>query len=108
LRAGYGAAKWGLRGLTRSVALEAGPFNITVNSVSPGAVIGERFRRTIADTAAARGVAPDAVMAERTAETALGRFPEASDVAEAVLFLVSDAARNITGQDLAVDAGTLA
>jgi NAD(P)-dependent dehydrogenase (short-subunit alcohol dehydrogenase family) len=108
LRSAYSASKWGLRGLTRSAALEAGPHGITVNSISPGPVMGERFRRTIAETAAARGVAPDVVLAERAAETALRRFAEPVDVAEAVLFLASDAARNITGQDLAVDAGALA
>jgi 3-oxoacyl-[acyl-carrier protein] reductase len=108
LRSAYSASKWGLRGFTRSLALEAGPFNITVNSVSPGPIMGERLRRTLAETAAARGISPDAVLAERTAETALRRFAEAADVAEAVAFLVSDAARNITGQDLAVDAGALA
>jgi len=108
LRSVYSASKWGLRGLTRSLAREAGPFNITVNSVSPGPIMGERLKRTIAESAAARGISPEAVLAERTAETALRRFAEDSDVAEAVLFLVSDAARNITGQDLAVDAGALA
>jgi NAD(P)-dependent dehydrogenase (short-subunit alcohol dehydrogenase family) len=108
LRAAYSASKWGLRGLTRSLALEAGPHNITANSISPGPIMGERFARTVAESAAARGIAPEAVMAERTAETALRRLVEAEDVAEAVLFLASDAARNITGQDLAVDAGALA
>jgi NAD(P)-dependent dehydrogenase (short-subunit alcohol dehydrogenase family) len=108
LRAAYSASKWGLRGLTRSVALEAGPHNITVNSISPGPIMGERFARTVAESSAARGIAPDAVLAERTAETALRRLVEPEDVAEAVLFFASDAARNITGQDLAVDAGALA
>jgi NAD(P)-dependent dehydrogenase (short-subunit alcohol dehydrogenase family) len=108
LRAGYGASKWGLRGLTRSVALEAGPFNVTVNSVSPGPIMGERFAQTLEESAAARGVPPDVVLAERTGETALRRLAEADDVAEAVLFFASDGARNVTGQDLAVDAGALA
>jgi NAD(P)-dependent dehydrogenase (short-subunit alcohol dehydrogenase family) len=108
LRAGYSASKWGLRGLTRSVALEAGPFNVTVNSVSPGPIMGERFAQTLEEGAAARGVSPDVVLAERTSETALRRLAEPQDVAEAVLFFASDAARNITGQDLAVDAGALA
>jgi NAD(P)-dependent dehydrogenase (short-subunit alcohol dehydrogenase family) len=108
LRSVYSASKWGLRGLTRSIAIEAGPFNITANSISPGPIMGERFRRTVAETAATRGVSEDAVLADRVAETALRRFAEPSDIAEAVLFLASDAARNITGQDLAVDAGALA
>jgi NAD(P)-dependent dehydrogenase (short-subunit alcohol dehydrogenase family) len=108
LRSGYSASKWGLRGLTRSVALEAGPHNITVNSISPGPIVGERFARTVAETAAVRGIAPEAVLTERSAETALRRLVEPEDVAEAVLFFASDAARNITGQDLAVDAGALA
>ena len=70
--------------------------------------MGERFARTVAESAAARGIAPEAVLAERTAETALRRLVDPEDVAEAVLFFASDAARNITGQDLAVDAGALA
>jgi NAD(P)-dependent dehydrogenase (short-subunit alcohol dehydrogenase family) len=108
LRSAYSASKWGLRGLTRSVALEAGPYNITVNSISPGPILGERLTKSVAESAAARGIAPAAVLAERTAETALRRLVEPEDVAEAVLFFSSDAARNITGQDLAVDAGALA
>jgi 3-oxoacyl-[acyl-carrier protein] reductase len=108
LRSVYSASKWGLRGLTRSVAREAGPFNITANTISPGPIMGERFKRTIAETAALQGVSEDIVMAERAAEMALRRFAEPSDIAEAVVFLASDAARNITGQDLAVDAGALA
>jgi NAD(P)-dependent dehydrogenase (short-subunit alcohol dehydrogenase family) len=108
LRSAYSASKWGLRGITRSAALEAGPHNVTVNCISPGPVMGERFRQTIAETAATRGVAPDVVLAERASEMALRRFAEPSDIAEAVLFFASDAARNITGQDLAVDAGELA
>jgi 3-oxoacyl-[acyl-carrier protein] reductase len=70
--------------------------------------MGERFKRTVAETAALQGVSEDIVMAERAAEMALRRFAEPSDIAEAVVFLASDAARNITGQDLAVDAGALA
>jgi NAD(P)-dependent dehydrogenase (short-subunit alcohol dehydrogenase family) len=104
-RAAYSTSKWALRGLTKSAALEAGPFNVNVNCVCPGMVEGERFDRVRADMGERLRISPDDARERMAAEYALRRVSAAEDVANTVLFLVSDRSRQITGQDLAVDGG---
>ncbi len=104
-RSGYSASKWAVRGLTRTLALELGPYDITVNDVCPNVTNGARMDRIVAEKARKLGKDPTAVYADFAAQTALGRFVDEIDVAEAVRFLVSPAARNITGHDIPVDAG---
>jgi NAD(P)-dependent dehydrogenase (short-subunit alcohol dehydrogenase family) len=104
-RSGYSASKWAVRGLTRTLALELGPYGITVNDVCPNVTHGERMDRIVATKAARSGRTPDEVYREFAEQTALGRFIDAEDVACAIDFLVSDHARNITGHDIPVDAG---
>lgn len=103
----YGATKWALRGITKSAALEAGPAGVRVNMVNPGGVDGPRLTRQLGETAKREGRTYDDVYDSFRAASALGRMSTADDVAGAVLFLLSDAARNITGQDLLVDGGTI-
>ena len=103
----YGATKWTLRGLTKSAALEAGGAGVRVNMVSPGGVEGPRLTRQLGEEAALEGISYEDRVARFAATTALGRMSTADDIAGAVLFLLSDAARNITGQDLLVDGGTI-
>jgi 3-oxoacyl-[acyl-carrier protein] reductase len=104
-RAAYSASKWALRGLTKSAALEAGPHGITVNCVCPGMVEGERFDRVRTDMAARLRITPDQARDKMAEEYALRRISTDEDVAGAVMFLLSDHARQITGQDIAVDGG---
>ena len=66
---------------------------------------GARMDRIVAEKARLVGKTPDEVYADFAAQTALGRFVDESDVADAVRFLVSPSARNITGHDVPVDAG---
>ena len=105
-RMAYSASKWGLRGITKSFALEAGPHNINVNCVAPGMVDGPRFRdKVCADMARRLGITA-AEAAERLAgEYALKRISTDADIAHACLFLASDVSRQITGVDLPVDGG---
>jgi NAD(P)-dependent dehydrogenase (short-subunit alcohol dehydrogenase family) len=105
LRMAYSATKWGLRGITKSVALEAGPYNINVNSVCPGIVEGPRFEHTLKVKAERLGKSVAEVREESAAEYALRRFSTAEDVANVVAFLCSEKSRQITGQDIAVDGG---
>lgn len=100
-RVPYAASKTALIGLTRTLAVELGPHDVTVNLVSPGAVHGERLE----GLAAAAGRTYDDFIAGFEALTALGRISTGEDVAAAVAFLLSGGARNITGIDLNVDAG---
>lgn len=99
------SAKWAIEGFVRSLALEVGPSGITVNAVCPGYVTGPRSAEAMAIAGMRGGLDADQVRAELEGATALKRLSTPDDVADAVLFLASDRARNITGQDLVVDAG---
>jgi NAD(P)-dependent dehydrogenase (short-subunit alcohol dehydrogenase family) len=103
----YGATKWALRGFTHTAALEAGPFGVRVNSVNPGGVDGPRLRRQLGEAAERSGVPYQKLYDDFAGRSALGKMSTDTDVANAVLFLLSDAAGNITGQDLLVDGGTV-
>ena len=105
-RMAYSASKWGLRGITKSFALEVGAHNINVNCVAPGMVDGPRFRDKVCAEMAKRCGISLAEAAERhAAEYALRRVTTDTDVANACLFLASDVSRQITGIDLPVDGG---
>jgi 3-oxoacyl-[acyl-carrier protein] reductase len=105
-RMAYSASKWGLRGITKSFALEAGPHNINVNCVAPGMVEGPRFRGKVVPEMAKRlGITEEEAVERHAADYALRRVSTGEDVAQACLFLASDAARQITGVDLPVDGG---
>jgi NAD(P)-dependent dehydrogenase (short-subunit alcohol dehydrogenase family) len=106
-RSPYTASKLALVGLVRTVALEAGPHGIRVNLVSPGFVAGPRIDWVVAAQAQARGLTEAQVRAEFEQQSPLGRLTEASDVADAVRHLTSDAARAVTGEDLNVNAGVV-
>lgn len=93
-QANYTAAKAGLIGLTKTAARELGPKGVTVNAVAPGMVLTELTREL-----------PREILQKALDETQLKRLAESEDIANAVLFLLSDAARMITGEVLRVDAG---
>ena len=93
--AAYSAAKAGLIGLTRSLAREFGPRGVRINAVAPGFTLTE-MTADIADTEVGR---------RRLADMPLGRFGRADEVADAVLFLLSDASSLFTGQTLNPNAG---
>ncbi|MCC5611102.1 SDR family oxidoreductase [Nostoc sp. CHAB 5834] len=105
-RMAYSASKWGLRGITKSFALEAGPFGININCVAPGMVDGPRFRGKVVPEMARRlGISENAAFEKHAADYALKRVSTDEDVANACLFLASDVSRQITGVDLPVDGG---
>jgi 3-oxoacyl-[acyl-carrier protein] reductase len=93
-QANYSAAKAGIIGLTKATARELASRGITVNAIAPGFVLTELTQDL-----------PDALKAEITARTPLGRFGTTEEVANAVAFLASEEAAYITGQVLAVDGG---
>ena len=105
-RLAYSASKWGLRGITKSFALEAGPYNINVNCVAPGMVDGPRFRDKVCRTMADKlGITVEEAAERHAEDYALRRITVDADVANACLFFASDASRQITGADIPVDGG---
>ncbi len=102
-RTPYAAAKWGVIGLTKSLAIELGPYNVRCNAICPGAVRGERINRVIEGEAALRGVGSQIVAAELVSQQSLQRFTEPDEVAQLALYLASPAAFMINGQDIAID-----
>jgi NAD(P)-dependent dehydrogenase (short-subunit alcohol dehydrogenase family) len=105
LRSPYAVSKWGMIGLTLTLAQEAGPSNIQVNVVCPGPVAGERMRRVIEHRAAELGRPAAEVERIYVEDTALKRMATEEDVAALVAFLASSEADNITGQAIDVSAG---
>jgi 3-oxoacyl-[acyl-carrier protein] reductase len=93
--AAYSAAKAGLIGLTRALAMEFGPTGVRVNAVAPGFTLTE-MTADIADTDVGR---------QRLAAMPIGRFGRADEVADAVLFLLTDASALFTGQTLNPNGG---
>jgi NAD(P)-dependent dehydrogenase (short-subunit alcohol dehydrogenase family) len=105
-RLAYSSSKWGLRGITKSFALELGPDNINVNCVAPGMVDGPRFRDKVVPEMAERLDITEAEAVEHhAADYALKRISTDEDIAAATLFLASDVSKQITGVDLPVDGG---
>jgi NAD(P)-dependent dehydrogenase (short-subunit alcohol dehydrogenase family) len=105
LRAPYAVSKWGMLGLTRTLAAEWGSRNIQVNAISPGSVSGERIERVIRERATKSGVPEGEVRREYTAKAALGRFIPAEHVAGMAVFLASELGDSITGEFLQVAGG---
>jgi NAD(P)-dependent dehydrogenase (short-subunit alcohol dehydrogenase family) len=104
-RIGYCSAKAGQVGMTYGLALELAPHNIRVNAIAPGAVEGDRIDRVIAGQAEVRGVAVEDMRRSFVERSPLKRMTTAEDIATLAVYLCSDAARNLSGQCIAVTAG---
>jgi len=106
-RTPYAAGKLALVGLARTLAWETGPYGIRVNVISPGPIEGERVERVIRNQAQAEGISEDEARRRFTSSSPLGWLVPPGDIADAAVFLASDKAASITGEDLNVSAGTV-
>lgn len=104
-RAGYSSSKWGVRGLTRTAALDCGEYNININAIMPGIVETPRMEKLCREKARIKGTSYEDEYADYVSEMALGRVTTPQDIANAVIFLASDDSRNITGQEMVICGG---
>jgi NAD(P)-dependent dehydrogenase (short-subunit alcohol dehydrogenase family) len=102
-RTPYAAAKWGVVGLTQSLAKELGPIGIRVNAILPGAVSGPRMQGVIRARAAQLGISDEDMERRMVEHISLRRMATPEDVAAMALFLLSPAGFNISGQSLGID-----
>jgi NAD(P)-dependent dehydrogenase (short-subunit alcohol dehydrogenase family) len=107
LRASLSAAKWGLHGLTQTIAKEAGRYGIRANTLLPGGVYTPRLRHVLAERAQALNSTPEDVEQEFLQASALGRFANPEEVARACVFLASDDSSMITGEALNFSGGAV-
>jgi NAD(P)-dependent dehydrogenase (short-subunit alcohol dehydrogenase family) len=104
-RSPYCASKWGMIGLTQTLAQEGGQYGITANAIAPGPVQGPRIERVIRNRAEAMKLPYEEAVRQYVEPTALKRMVEEEDIAAMALFLASDEGANITGETLNISAG---
>jgi len=105
LRSPYAVSKWGMLGLSRTLAQELGPHNIRVNAICPGPTAGERMQGVIAGRAKELGRPVEEVERTYLEGTALKRMVDPTHVAAAVVFLASQEGSSITGEAIDISAG---
>jgi NAD(P)-dependent dehydrogenase (short-subunit alcohol dehydrogenase family) len=106
LRAPYAAAKHGVIGLARSLAIELGEDRIRVNTLLPGIVAGERQKRVLEAKAAARGVDFEAIERLAFSASSIREYVTAEQLADLVVFVSSPRGQTISGQSLSVCGNT--
>ena len=101
----YAASKWGVIGLTETLAIEAGRFGIRVNCISPGATRTQEFEDWVKVSADDSGISYEEMMGKITDNNALKRIAEPSEIAACVVFLASDDSSAMTGHNLVASCG---
>jgi NAD(P)-dependent dehydrogenase (short-subunit alcohol dehydrogenase family) len=102
-RSPYSTTKWGLIGLTKTLSIELGRFNIRANAMLPGAVEGSRIDRVLEGRAKVTGRSVDQERESALSTQSLKRFVDPKDIAALAVFLASDAAKSISGQMIPID-----
>jgi 3-oxoacyl-[acyl-carrier protein] reductase len=100
-----GATRMGVVAYAKSLADEVGRDNILVNNVCPGSILTDRMLSNVTSRANERGISVEEALAQRAAETALGRVGQPEELAHLVAFLASEKASYITGTTILVDGG---
>lgn len=103
--ANYCSTKAGVLGYTRALALDLAPYNVRVNSVSPGATDTPMLQSDVAKQAKDRGVKYEVVKSEFEKEGVMGRWARPEEIATGILFLATEESSYMTGADLRMDGG---
>ncbi len=106
IRSPYVASKWAIIGLTKTWAMELGPYGIRVNAICPGCVDGERINRVIDADAKKQGKSPQQIKDVYLRQSSMRQFVEGQDIANMVGYLCSEKGSKISGQAIAVDGHT--
>ena len=106
IRSPYVASKWAIVGLTKTWAMELGPYGIRVNAICPGCVDGERIDRVIDADARKQGKSPQQIKDVYLRQSSMRQFVEDQDIANMVNYLCSEKGSKISGQAIAVDGHT--
>jgi NAD(P)-dependent dehydrogenase (short-subunit alcohol dehydrogenase family) len=101
----YAVSKWGVIGLTETLAIEAGKFGIRVNCISPGATRTQEFDDWVRGSATDAGISYEEMMGKITDNNALKKIAEPSEIAACVVFLASDDSSAMTGHNLVASCG---
>jgi NAD(P)-dependent dehydrogenase (short-subunit alcohol dehydrogenase family) len=102
-RSPYAATKWGVIGLTKTLAMELGEWGIRANAIAPGAVEGDRIIRVFQGRAQISGRSLEEVKADALAASSIKAMIDPKDIAQLAVFLASDAAKSISGQVIPID-----
>ncbi|MCH2542629.1 MAG: SDR family oxidoreductase, partial [Alphaproteobacteria bacterium] len=102
----YAASKWAIIGMTKSLAMELGEFNVRVNAICPGSVSGDRMKRVIEAKAKSLGVTEDSLQKDYESMISLKTFVNKEDIANMAVFLLSQEAHKISGQVMTIDGNT--
>ena len=106
LRTPYASSKWAIIGLTKSLAMELGKFNIRVNAICPGSVSGNRMKRVIEAKSQSMGIPKKNLQKDFESMTSLNSFVDKEDIANTAIFLLTNDAKKISGQVITVDGNT--
>lgn len=103
-RAPYAATKWGVIGLTKTLAIELGEWNIRANAIAPGLVEGDRIQRVFRGKSQLSGRSMQEIQDETFSYQSIKKFVDPKDIAALAVFLASPAAKTISGQVIPIDA----
>ena len=106
MRTPYAASKWAVIGITKSLAMELGKFNIRVNAVCPGTIKGDRMKRVIYDKAKFTKISKKNIEKDFISMSSMKKWILEEDIGKMCAFLISDESSKVSGQVIAVDGHT--
>ena len=106
LRSPYAASKWAIIGITKTLAMELGKFNIRVNAICPGLIKGDRMARVIRDKSKFLKLSNKSIEKDFVSMSSLNNWILEEDIGKTCCFLISDDTLRVSGQVISVDGNT--